>query len=217
MCDHWFLDQTNNKYSRFSTCLTTWSSLWKGDVYHNTIFYKNGWSFFPDSRSLRSVAVQRSQPNSSSNMRSPPLRFCSKEWFLAFRFVNNLYMLKNDRAHLSAINGKRKRKVGGKRYEARSRGHSCPDTLAFWACEMPDRADYCLDYQWLSSKTGTFQLELWFTHKLHHKLSTNIDCTYQQRTRTTVFSNTIYREFPPCGRRSPMRFRLLATAKAINA
>ena len=32
-----------------------------------------------------------------------------------------------------------KRKVGGTRYEARSRGRSFPDTLAFWACETPRR------------------------------------------------------------------------------
>ena len=34
---------------------------------------------------------------------------------------------------------KRKRKVGGKRYEARSRGRSSPDTLAVGACETPRR------------------------------------------------------------------------------
>ena len=31
--------------------------------------------------------------------------------------------------------GKRKTKVGGIRYKARSRGRSSPDTLDFWACE----------------------------------------------------------------------------------
>ena len=35
--------------------------------------------------------------------------------------------------------GKKGRKVGVIRYEARSRGRSSPDTLAFWACEMPRR------------------------------------------------------------------------------
>ena len=35
--------------------------------------------------------------------------------------------------------GMDKRKVGGIRYEARSRGRSSPDSLAFWACETPRR------------------------------------------------------------------------------
>ena len=37
------------------------------------------------------------------------------------------------------IKGKGKRKVGGKRYEARSHGRSSPDTLAFCACVTPRR------------------------------------------------------------------------------
>ena len=40
-----------------------------------------------------------------------------------------------DRAFSVYARVKEKRKVGGKRYEARSRGRSSPDTLAFWACE----------------------------------------------------------------------------------
>ena len=43
-----------------------------------------------------------------------------------------------------------KRKVGGKRYEARSRRRSSPDTLAFEPAKRPDdRADYCLDCSFL--------------------------------------------------------------------
>ena len=37
------------------------------------------------------------------------------------------------------LDRKRKTKVGGKRYKARSRGCSSPDTLAFWACGTPRR------------------------------------------------------------------------------
>ena len=40
----------------------------------------------------------------------------------------------------------KKRKVGGIRYEARSRGRSSPDTRLFEPAKRPDdRADYCLD------------------------------------------------------------------------
>ena len=43
-------------------------------------------------------------------------------------------------------NNRKKRKVGRKRYEARSRGRSSPDTLALSLRTRPyDRADYCLD------------------------------------------------------------------------
>ena len=39
------------------------------------------------------------------------------------------------------------KKVGGNRYEARSRGRSSPDTLAFWACETPRRQSRLLSGQ----------------------------------------------------------------------
>ena len=40
----------------------------------------------------------------------------------------------------------KRKKFGGKRHEARSRGSSSPDTLAFEHAKRPDdRADYCLN------------------------------------------------------------------------
>ena len=52
---------------------------------------------------------------------------------------------------------KRKRKFGDRRYEARSRGHSSPDSLAFELAKSPDdRADHCLVCSFLSSASTRY-------------------------------------------------------------